>query len=374
MPKRVAEITEGVGFSRSGEEGQVADEQPRVFRVILNSPTELINIEETCGVRIGDELRPGAKIYCTSFDARYENNSRLVLLCTFRFRTTAGSDPAADPKQQAPDVRPPNWTTSTSLIESPLYTWRKRNDVVPEPLVFPPPPQVPAWDAEAEAANPAGDIYDGVTRLVPMVTISATIFVTSDPTVDNEHAGKLNNKEHTLGSLKMPPHTMMFRGVQLQPAVESWGGLIYRGWNATYEFAYKKNETKIRLGEADQVVALGWDIAVPQSGFNVKTFVPPGDAAVDDPYGQPLKFDDDGAVTDPVALPDDLAADQKARAMIRVPLKDKSSQAPSASPIPLNDNGRPRLDTAVPKVLVYGYAVQPDMDFAQLAGGRNLFQ
>lgn len=361
MPQLVAEITEGVGFSRSSEEGQVADEQSRVFRVILDSPTEQINIEETCGVRIGNELRPGAGIYCTSFDARFEGNSRLVLLCTFRFRTTAGSDSAADSKQRPPDARPPNWTTSTSLIESPLYTWRKRT-------------AGPAWAAEAEAANPAGDIYDGVTRLVPMVTISATIFVATDPTVDNENAGKLNRKEHTLGSLVMPPHTMMFRGVQLQPAVEAWGGLIYRGWNATYEFAYKKNETKIRIGGADQVVPLGWDIAVPQSGFNVKTFVPPGDAAVDDPYGQPLKFDDDGAITDPVALPDDLAADQKARAMIRVPLKDKSSQAPSASPIPLNDNGRPRLDTAAPKVLVYGYAVQPDMDFAQLAGGRNLFQ
>lgn len=364
MPQLVAEITEGVGFSRSSEEGQVADEQPRVFRVILDSPTELINIEETCGVRIGDELRPGAKIYCTSFDARYENNSRLVLLCTFRFRTTAGSDPTADPKQQAPDVRPPNWTTSTSLIESPLYTWRRLS--FPFPFL--------QYDAEAPATNPVGDIYDGVTRLVPMITISATIFVVNDPTVDNENAGKLNRGEHTLGSLKMPPHTMMFRGVQCQPAVESWGGLVYRGWNATYEFAYKKNLTKISVAGDEKEISLGWDIAVPQSGFNVKTFVPPGDAAVDDPYGQPLKFDDDGAISDPVALPDDLAADQKARAMIRVPLKDKSSQAPSASPIPLNDNGRPRRDTANPKVLVYAYAVQPDMDFAQLAGGRNLFQ
>ena len=51
-----------------------------------------------------------------------------------------------------------------------------------------------------------------------------------------------------------------------------------------------------------------------------------------------------------------------------------TSQVPSASPIPLNDNGRPRIDTADPKVLVYGYAVQPEMNFNLLNSGNPLIQ
>ena len=46
------------------------------------------------------------------------------------------------------------------------------------------------------------------------------------------------------------------------------------------------------------------------------------------------------------------------------------SQAPSASPIPLNDNGRPRINTANPKVLVYGYQVQPSINLTQTLGLR----
>jgi hypothetical protein len=42
-----------------------------------------------------------------------------------------------------------------------------------------------------------------------------------------------------------------------------------------------------------------------------------------------------------------------------------ASQLPSAQPIPINDNGRPRIDTASPKVLVYRYQVQDEIDFSQ---------
>ena len=126
MPKEVSEITDGVGFSRSSEDGTIADEQPRVFRAILSQPGELFDIQQECGVYIGDELRPGAGIYCTSFDARFEGSSRLVLLCTFQFRTTpstASSAGGQDPKSQSPDVRPANWTIGSSLYEIPLRSF-----------------------------------------------------------------------------------------------------------------------------------------------------------------------------------------------------------------------------------------------------------
>lgn len=380
MPKLVKEISSGTQFSRSSNEGQLADSQNRAYRIILDNPNETIDIQRECQVRIGDQHPYNTNLYCVSFDARFEGDSRMVIAVTFNYQTTAGGTGGAggaDPKSQAPDVRPPTFTTSTSLMEQPLYTWRVREGEE-------------QWGDEGPAVNPAGDIYDGVSRLVPVVTLTARLFQVTDPTVDLQHAGKVNSNQIRIGNLNMKPHTVMFRGVQYEPIVESWGGSLFRGWSASYEFAYKKNETKVRLGGgagggADSVVDLGWDIALPQTGFNVKAFDPAGGGvlAEDDEYGQPLRHggDDDppefrGRILEPLALPKGVAAGSKQRAMVSVFSFENGgrSQMPSASPVPLNDDGRPRSDTVNPKVLVYGYAVQPEMDFAQLAGGRNLFQ
>lgn len=365
MPKITREVSAGNQFSRSSNQGQLADSAVRAFRIVLNDPTETFDIQQECGVFIGDKHPVNDNLYCVSFDGRLEGDSRMVYSVSFQYQSTAdaasssGGGSGADPKSQPPDVRPPSWTTSTSLIEQPIYTWRKRTGQR-------------VWGNDGPAVNPAGDIYDGVTRMVPIVTISIQSWASTDPTVDNQHAGKVNSVQNTIGTLVMEPHTLMFRGVQCQPAVESWGGSVYRGWRVTYEFMYKKNETKVRVGGVDLLVDLGWDVAIPQSGFNVKVFAPPGNAD-QDPFGQPLKFTDELVIDDnPLALGDDLNAGDKARAMVRVPLKDKSTQSPSASPIPLNDDGTPRADTADPKVLVYGYAVQPEMNFNLLNNGRPL--
>lgn len=373
MPKLVKELTEGVGYSYSSENGQIAASQPRVFRVILNDPNELINIEDVCGVRIGDELRPGAKLYCTSFDARYESQSRLVLLCTFQFRTTAdaaSSGGGADPKSQPPDVRPPNWTTSTSLVEEPVNRWFRRRAQL-------------LWEnTKVPAVNPVGDIYDGVTRLVPIVSISITVHAVTDPTTDNRNAGKINRNEITLGSLEMKPHTLLFRGVQCQPVVEAWGGQIYRGWTATYEFAYKSREEFVTFPNDNipRLVELGWDIAVPVTGFNCRAFDPANAAADEDVFGQPLKHENNRIQENP-ALPDNITQGDRVRAMVKVfEYEDGgASQAPSASPVALKENGRP-LKThdangnLVNEPIVQAYAIQSDMNFSELNGGRSLFQ
>ena len=372
MPKLVKEITEGVGYSYSSEQGQVAASQPRVFRVILNAPDELINIEDVCGVRIGDELRPGAGIYCVSFDARYEGNSRLVLLCTFQFRNTpdqASSAGQQDPKSQQPDIRPPNWTTSTSLIEQPVSLWwRRRADIL--------------WEKnQVPAVNPVGDIYDGVTKLVSMVTISVTLHAVSDPTTDNQYAGAVNNRRIQLGSLVMNPHTVMFRGVQSQPVIESWGGRTFRGWSASYEFAYKRNPATVRFPNSaqDTVVDLGWDIAVPLTGFNCRAFEVANAAADDDIFGQPLKHKN-GRIVPPFLLPDNVDAGDRVRAMVKVFEYENggTSQSPSASPVALKENGRPlkthnAAGELVNRPIVYAYQVQEELDFAILNGGRSLF-
>lgn len=362
MPKLVKEITDGVSYSYSSEQGQVAQSQPRVFRVILNSPTEQINIEDVCGVHIGDELRPGAEIYCTAFEARFEGSSRLVLLCTFQFRNTpdaASSSGQQDPKSQAPDIRPANWTISSSLYEIPIWHFFGERTG----------PQ--SWGPGKRAANPARDIYDGVTSLDAMVTISIQQFEKNDPTKHVRHVGAINREQITLGSLAMPPHTVMLRGITSQPIVESWGGQVFRGWTCTYEFGYRANDTDVWIGSdvngGPQTMELGWDVAVPQTGFNVICFNPPG-AAHQNPYGQLLKFDDDGTIATPLALSENVEVGRKSRAMVEVPLGRKSSLAPSASPIALNDDGSARATDRQP--IVRGYQVHRDINFTNTLGLR----
>ena len=367
MPKLVKEITEGVGYSYSSENGQVAASQPRVFRVILNDPNELINIEDVCGVRIGDELRPGAGIYCTSFDARYEGQSRLVLLCTFQFRTTPdanSSSGGSDPKSQSPDVRPADWAVSASLAEVPVFTWFKTS---------------PASGLKVGGAvvpkNAAGDRFDAIAKYEPIVTISVQHWESSDPTKNVESVGVVNDAAFWVGNLFCKPHTLMLRGISSQPAVESWGGQVYRGWNATYEFAYRRNHVKgLWNGFGNPLVDadIGWDIAVPETGFNCLAFVPAGALPEEDIFGQPLKHES-GKIVDPEQLPDGVAVGDRVRAMVKVfEYEDGgTSQAPSAQPIPLNETGTPRKsfgnDAADPPVIINRYLIYDEFDFKQFA-------
>lgn len=348
------------------EDGNVADSQDRVFKILLDAPYEVVDPQVQCGIYIGDRHPINPDITCKTFNVRFDGESRMVMVCTFSYASEAvsqggggdnGNNGGGDHNNKPPEQRPANWTTSTSLIEQPVYSWRKRIGAED-------------WDPERPAINSAGDIYDAVTKLTSIVNISIEQWEYRDPTEHCEWGGYVNKIPMSLGSLEMSSHTVMFRGVSAQPAVESWGGEMRRGWKCTYEFAYKRNTTKIFIGNAEVEVDLGWDVAVPQTGFNVKAFTPPGDNN-DDPFGQPLKHGDkdedkefSGRIVEPPKLFKGVAPGEKVRAMVKVfsYVGGGASQMPSASPIPLNDNGRPRKETADPKVLVYGYAVQPEVD------------
>lgn len=349
MPKLVSEISSGQQFQRSQDENGIADSQTRIFRILLSNAGEVFNIQEACGVKIGDQHPYNTNIYCRSFSANFEGDSRMVVLVTFQYQTQAGSNKQEDPQQQPPDIRPANWSTSTSLIEAPAYSWKLDlgND----------------WVAPT---NPVGDIYDGVTRLVPVTTITIEQYVPDDPTKHSQYAGKVNEDGFRFGSLFCLKRTVMFRGVSSAPAVEAWGDLIFRGWKATYEFAYRPNNSKWHDGTQAREGDVGWDVLVPVSGFNVRAFTPPGGAS-DDQYGQPLKHSagrigfDNGVPVLPIGVADG----DKVRGMIKVHEYEDGgvSQTPSAQPIPLNMDGRPRLYTADPKVIVRRYQVQQEMDF-----------
>lgn len=345
---RISEIPQGQQFSRSANDGVISDAQTRVFRVLKDSVYEYVNIPQACGVSIGQPHPQNAGIYCTSFDGKYEGDSRMVLVCTFQYASNASSgNPSEDKKSKPPDIRPANWATSSVTYEVPASAWKKDG--------------TSTWVAPA---NPVGDRYDGATKMEPLITFSIDQYEATDPTKNLSIAGVINEFTFTIGSFSAPRHTLMFKGVQSQPVAEPWGDQFFRGWKATYEFVYKRNYV-------DGLGAIGWDIAIPQTGFNVRAFVPPG-GATDDPYGQPLRHSQ-GKIVPTLLLPETISAGDKVRGMVKVFEYENggASQLPCAQPIPLNDNGRPRDVNADPQVLVYRYQVQEDCNFADF--GLRLF-
>jgi hypothetical protein len=342
MPKVVSEVTQGVSYTFTGDNPQNAVQTTRTFKIVKNSPSEYINIQQVCNVFVGTPHPVEGGLWCSSLNAQYDGDSRMVIVVTFNYDSvpTQGGQPP-----QAPPVREANWSISTSLIEVPAYVWK--------------PITGPNAGQERPIINPVGDLYEGVTRLEALVTISVTQFEEIDPTRHCLFAGVVNENPLQIGSLVCPPRSVMFRGVQTSPAIETFGGQQYSGWTANYEFAYRRNYVGAPVDDA-----IGWDWAQPVSGFNVRAFTPTAAFPDDDAFGQPLKHAD-GKVVTPLALPDNVVAGEKVRACVKIFEREDGgvTQRPSAQPVALNDSGRPRKDTATPAVNVYRYQVQPEVNF-----------
>jgi hypothetical protein len=361
MPKLVSEISAGHQFQRSATEGVLADSQTRVFRILLSQAGEVVDPQVHCEIKIGDPHPVNTNVYCVSWDIKFDGDSRMVMLATFNYQSTpASSQDSNDRNQEPPDLRPANWSTSASLIEVPAKSWRRV-------------PQNGAATDPEPAVNPAGDMYDGVSRFEAIVTINIEQFETSDPTRHVLYAGCVNEDELTIGSLTCPPGSVMFRGVQCKPHVESWGDDPaanagpgkYRGWMCNYEFAFRQNYVEgIWGGQATYDAAIGWDVAVPVTGFSVKCLLNAQDV---EKAGMPLKHKSGKIENWPngAALPDGVAAGQKARSMVLVHEYENggASQLPSAQPIPLNMDGSPRSADANPKVLVVRRRPNPQINF-----------
>ena len=368
MPKMVSEIAPGREFQFTGKQGELAVSTNRIFRIIRNTPDEFIDLPVVCNIRVGD-AHPNPQLSllrCTNYQAQVEGDGRMVILATFTYELQnpyggedggSGSGGSGGRLELNPEIRWAEWSVSSSLMEVPAYTWQN----------------VTALDGSfgsaVPAANPAGDRYDGVTRTEPLVTISIQQFEKRDPTKYLEHLGKTNQNQLRIGSLTCQRRSLMFKDLQFKSTAEQYGALLYRGYDVTYQFAYRRNHAKgISIGGVPQDMNMGWDIAVPQTGFNVRAFTPPGNAAEDDTYGQPLKhaagrigFDGGQPL-----LPQGVTDGDKVKAMVKVfEYEDGGvSQAPSAQPVAMNDNGRPRKLTADPPVLVKQYKVTDEADFS----------
>lgn len=372
MPKMVSEIAQGQSYEFSAGDAEIASRQVRVFRLIKSDPTEYINVFQACGVYIGNQHPQNVELYCESVSAQYEGDSRLVLLITFNYRASlqfeqssggGGGGGKGDKLSKPPDIRPANWSISSSLVEVPAFSWRKAN------------PTTGAFIKAAEPiTNPAGDLYEGVSKTEGIITISVEQWEDVDPAWHAEYAGYVNDDDVTIGGLTMPRRTLMFRGLQTQAAVEKYNDRLYKGWKATYEFLYRKNTCQISNTTNGQFIEtdIGWDRAQPQSGFNVRAWTPlaPNGSEINNKrndFSQPLKHENN-AIKIPVSLPDGVLVGEKVRAMIKVAEygEGKTAQRSSAMPVALNDDGSARSEFEDPPVLIYRYAVQPEIDLMRV--------
>jgi len=342
----VKEIAQGNSFSETSEDGRGAFSATRAWKVVLTTPGETWNINELTGVNIGDPYSEQNPIPCVSLEGRADGDSRLVKIITATYRATPGSvvqgGGGTDPKTQEPTVRPPLYSMSVALSE--IAAWggqRYKNG---------------AWVWSA-ATNPAGDLVDGVSRLEPVVTINIDQYSQTDQSSLLGYVGYVNSDAISFSQLSIGVHCCMFQGLSVNPVVEQFGSRTFRGFKITFTFGVRTHYTYTRDGN----MAIGWGIAIPQTGFNcINNGL--GRADVDQ---QAIHLQhDNGFVIDPPAIVGRTVG-QRVRAMVAVPASENKQwvQRVAAQPVALNDDGTPRASTASPPVYVNRICTQPSMSF-----------
>lgn len=365
--KLIKEVVQGQSGSVTAQASGV--QYTRVFKMMLDAPVDIntVNAFDAIsqldggfnGIGTLHPLDPFSS--CSAVSIAPDGDSRMVYTITLSYTPSdaialeqgGGNDNQPDPREQEPDLRPANWSTSTTTIEVPSWVWVPRwgaNNGVPTPVV-----------------NPAGDLVDGVTILQPIVNISVEQYCSGDQTVFSRAVGMVNENQGRIGSLNLFPRSTLFRSVSFKPHAEKIGRRVWRGWLGTFEFSYKPNFNNY-LNEY-----LGWDIAIPLSGFNIiNSFganVDKGACHLE------LENDTTGAIKNwpnPAIAPGTNGEKMRANVLITAPTDGgtRASQRPSASPVPLNENGTPR-DPKTPMnqggpVLVRRYQVYDAFDMSTL--------
>lgn len=355
MPKLVTELAQGNTFSRSVEGGALADTATRVWKVILNTPDEPLDVFAAIGVNIGDPYSASNPIPCITVDGRADGDSRLVRIITANYRSFAGAEQSgSDPGTIPPWLRFAEVSVSTSYQELPSWTW------------FPNPASAPT--VMAPAVNPVGDLYDGVSRYEPVVNFSFQQFELNDPSWKSNYVGMVNSNSGSFGSLSLTPRTTLFRALNYDMHVVQWGGgVLYRGFTVSYEFSFRRNVQFVN----GALTSIGWDMGVPQTGLNVRAFSPAAAPATVDVFGQPLHHSEGKIYFLPGGqplLPSGVSPGDRVRAMVKVMEYQSggASQTPSSQPVALNDDGTPRSSTATPPVLVYRRGQHEQFDFTTI--------
>lgn len=351
MPKMVAELAQGKSFSRSADGGPLADQATRTWKVLLESPNEPFIISDVVGVNIGDPLGTMNPIPCVSLDAKADGESRLVRIVTAQYRANP-SVGSVDPGTQSPTVRPAMYSMTTSLTE--IAAWGGA------------PVSGGGSGAWVPAVNPVGDLVDGVTRLEPVVSVNIEQYSASDMSNLLAYCGYVNSEPFVFSALSIGVHCCMLQSVSSQPVVEQFGDITFRGFKVTFGFAVRAHWTLTRNG----FQAIGWDMAVPQTGFNIRNAgIGRGDVdqtalVLQHSEGQVMKL-----AGGQLVLADGTSG-EKVRAQVTVPSGGRETagtygfaQRPCAQPIALNDDGTPRSPYMNPPVLINRICIQPEMVF-----------
>ena len=120
MPKYATELTQGQAFSRTAQDGGTSDTAQRAYKVVLLHPAEVFSPQSYTGTFIGSRHPTNLNLVCTSFDSKFEGDSRMVAIVTFSYQSYASvsaSAGRADPKTVNPATRPANWSTDVSLTD-----------------------------------------------------------------------------------------------------------------------------------------------------------------------------------------------------------------------------------------------------------------
>jgi len=337
----------------------------RAFKILTDNPLDIdyLDVQGITGVYVGD-LYPGVPAaVCDSFELKPDGDSRVCWVATATYTTSdislengtgaGGDDNNPDPRSLSPDVRPANWTTSTTTIEVPSWWWMPIDE------------QGNVGQAQM-ATNPAKDMYDGITILQPIVNISVEQYVSGDQLVFSSAVGKVNSNQGRIGSLNLFPRSVLFRSIACKPHTERFGRRTWRGWLATFEFSYKPNFNNY-LNRM-----IGWDVAIPITGFNC---INDGLGRADVEVGSlQLELVDEslGVIKNwpnPALCPGLVGEKVRANVLVSGNIPGtKAAQRPSAQPIPLNRDGTPRNQklAANERVLVQQAQVYDSFDMSTL--------
>ena len=354
---------------RSASGGKVTDTYVKKYKFIKSSPGEQYSVPAILGYGIGAALAGAPNVTCVSIDDQPDGESRLTRNITATFKTVAATGGPTD-QQQPPDVRPPNISFQFGLDYVASPSW------MADPV---------ANNALTLATSPSGEPINGLEKPQATAIIRLKQFVTSDPANYNEEVGTVNSGNVTFGSFTAIARTLLFKGIDAQPAVEQYADLTYSGWNVTYEFAYRENKQYICTTLNNQPnraeVNIGWDKAVPLTSRNVLCSIAAGIAIID-PLAFPLEHNKNGSIktfaggvidgkyefaNDPNG--NGTVAGQWCRAMTVIPaVKGGFTQVPANEPIAVNLDGSPRSKNFLPLVFRRGF--HREIDFRQVLGLR----
>ncbi len=347
MPKGFSELAQGNTFTRSSEGGASVDAAQRQFKVLLNEPGESWSVPGYLGIDVGDPYSATDQIPCVSWEGRYDGDSRMVVIVTYRYRSTpggvdgsGGGGQGGDPRLKSPDVRPALYSLSSSLQEVPAVggSMRVGGGYLVQPAF----------------KNSAGDLLEGLTKLEPVVTLQITQYSFTDQSSLLQYTGSINSDQFVFSGHTVPVHCCMFQSLNASPYVESG----FRGFQLDFQFSFRWNFCPgVQYNANDP---LGWDQPIVDAGYNIIN-IGLGDSTVEQEHLLcKLDDDDSGFLKQPLELG---GAGSKVRAQI--PAQSDTSGRPrqhaAASPVLLNTSGSPRSRSLDP--IVWRMQTQPATAF-----------